>query len=59
MRTDHRRERDGPSAKIDRVVCAGMTSLVGTMKHVSTLSQNIVIRHTMSRPCRARVASVS
>ena len=23
MRTDHRRERDGPSAEIDRVVCAG------------------------------------
>jgi hypothetical protein len=25
MRTDHRRERDGPSAEIDRVVCAGGT----------------------------------
>ena len=36
-----------------------MTSLVGTMKHVSTLSRKIVICHTMSRPCRARVASVS
>eukprot|EP00966_Prymnesium_polylepis_P223871 5179509-Prymnesium_polylepis.1 len=34
-----------------------MTSLVGTMKHVSTPSQKIVIRHTLSRPCRGRVAS--
>eukprot|EP00966_Prymnesium_polylepis_P232880 5385984-Prymnesium_polylepis.1 len=36
-----------------------MTSLVGTLKHVSTPSRKIVIRHTMSRPCRGRVASVS
>eukprot|EP00966_Prymnesium_polylepis_P199627 4626447-Prymnesium_polylepis.2 len=36
-----------------------MTSLVGTMKHVSTPSRKIVTRHTMSRPCHARVTSVS
>eukprot|EP00966_Prymnesium_polylepis_P268255 6197210-Prymnesium_polylepis.1 len=36
-----------------------MTSLVGTMKHVSTPSRKIVLRRTMSRPCRGRVASVS
>eukprot|EP00966_Prymnesium_polylepis_P318346 7352820-Prymnesium_polylepis.1 len=36
-----------------------ITSLVGTMKHVSTPSQKVVKRHTMSRPCRTRVASVS
>eukprot|EP00966_Prymnesium_polylepis_P289308 6682956-Prymnesium_polylepis.1 len=36
-----------------------MTSRVGTMTHVSTPSRQIVIRHTMSRPCRGRVASVS
>eukprot|EP00966_Prymnesium_polylepis_P139457 3222326-Prymnesium_polylepis.1 len=36
-----------------------MTSLVGTMKHVSTPLRKIVIRHTLSRPCRGRVASVS
>eukprot|EP00966_Prymnesium_polylepis_P122611 2834716-Prymnesium_polylepis.1 len=35
-----------------------MTSLVGTMKHVSTPSRKVVKRHTMSRPCacRARVS---
>eukprot|EP00966_Prymnesium_polylepis_P136772 3160149-Prymnesium_polylepis.1 len=36
-----------------------MASLVGTMKHVSSPSRKIVIRHTMSRPCRACIASVS
>ena len=41
------------------LTCTNMTSLVGTMKHVSTLSRKIVIHHTMSRPCRARVANVA
>ena len=36
-----------------------MTSLVGTMKHVSTPSRKVVVRHTMSWPCRGRVAAVS
>eukprot|EP00966_Prymnesium_polylepis_P203014 4703574-Prymnesium_polylepis.1 len=69
MSTNSRGQPPGLSAPVDVTARAYrgreakvsllMTSLVGTVKHVSTPSRKIVIRHTMSRPYRGRVASVS